>query len=556
MFLLRKMTGGRSKANLLPLPASGADEEEVMESKPPQAATTSHEQDIYRVSSETAVSANAGTAATATTTVPAALEGEEDEEEEPAVVLVDDGDMELELGEKEPSVADMLRELNQSPDEFDAQRFLSILCQAENRAHVPNVPTVHAAEVWKLASVEMERGTAISQLDLSALFPPSPPPPSISTDLDFARQFLESLFCTQVYALHLESTTGSVVDWVRKLEVKQTEDQRFFYVDYPATPSVHEPTRCLFELREDELFHPVAIELAGTTFTPTHSDGWEVAKLFVKLAAGHAQQREVVDIHRGIEPLATALVGVPHDHLLYQLLISHVGEAFSPASATTTTTTSSHGAIDLCLPVQLAHQGFQTWDIPECFLYYKDALRVWKAMELVCTELVFETYASEKDLGVDAPVVSAFFTNAQLPVPGKRTELARALCGVVFTCTVRLAAITLPGFAHYSRVSNSPLTLREPRPDSNNLEWERYLPDQVDCALQIANAYAAARGAGPRSRFVLCEGHGLFAGLGANNKHGQEFELEMKRMEANIKLRPVTGYGTRYEWLLPSQIPM
>ncbi|KAH9256982.1 hypothetical protein BASA81_004803 [Batrachochytrium salamandrivorans] len=555
MFLLRKMTGGRSKANLLPLPISVADEENddnevVVELKPHQTNQPSHEQDIYRASSETAASNLAATTITVTTNP---LEGEEDEPEEIAVVLVmDDGDIELELREKEhtPSLLDMLQELNQSPNEFDANRFLSILCQVENRAHLPdNMPINKAAEVWKLVSLEMERGMAISQLDLSVLFPQSLPlSPSISKDLDFARQFLESLFCTHVYALHLDSTTGSVVDWVRRLQVKQTEDQRFFYVDYPATPPLHEQTRCLFELREDELLHPVAIELCSTgetsTFLP-NSDNWEVAKLFVKLAAGHTQQREVMDIQCMIEPLTNALMDVPRDHLLYQLLANHIGEA-------SITATKSNCTIDLCLPVQLAHQGFQTWDIPECFVYYKDALRVWKTMELVCTELVFETYASEKDLGVDSNVMNKFFTSANLPVPEKRTELARALCGIVFTCTVRLAAITLPSFVHYSLVSNSPLKLRESRP--GNLEWELYLPDQVDCALQIANAYACCSQS--HKRFVLFEGHGLFAGLGVNNKHGQEFELEMKRIEANIKLRPVTGYGTRYEWLLPSQIPM
>lgn len=642
MFLVRKMTGGlkgsRSKANLLPPEVLAAAEKEEEEEEDVHNFPVGNNEEL--VSSSTLETPKQESITRASSQ---SINGEEEEvdavlnfnDDEEAPVVVEEQVVVVE------NPMDLLRRLHDGEDdEFSVRELYSILGKmalAEDaNAVIPPTPTKLLTPVeqddvcklewnnntmdsvlpnfariptpkhaWSLAKTQqydhhwdgkqalkfatkhiLNGGSDLCHVDFTLLATSTCESAAMqhiaqhhSTDSEFARMFVESLFCTQVHALHLDATSGGMVDWVRQLQVKHDEDQRFCYVDYPGDNNA---VRCLFELRPNnngvEVLFPVAIGISSSSYLP-QAAGWDAAKLVVKHRAGQHHQAKLLVNKFTVEPFAVALetTELPKDHLLVRMLQVHfrntVDANFKTRAATSSTALplvehyfASFQTEDMCLPVQLTKRGFQTWDIPECCVYFKDALRLWKALEQFCTHCVFETYASEKDLTLDQSL-HEYFVQVQhsgrirIDVPSKRTELARTLCGIIFTCTVEHAALSFPQFSHYGFVANSPLSMMPivNVDDENELVMADYLPNPVQAALQIASAFTA-------SKLLANEDILLFAETSFFNdllwkdfkycKYCEELQFEMKKIEANIRLRPNTGYGTRYEWLLPSSIPV
>ena len=330
---------------------------------------------------------------------------------------------------------------------------------------------------------------------------------SVSSDLGFGLEFCEGWASFEATCELAETSPSEVSSWVRGLGIRHHEDQRLFYF-------ASNEVRVVFELDEACLgLVPKAIEFpsSGHAHLPG-MDSWTQAKVFcLHFHRQWALDKDLKCTRQEASPVTDGLSSCLH---------------------------LASNAAPLAFPQSLVSRGFSCYDLPLCFPGLMDGMRLWKALERFATNLVFHTYASEKDFPTT-------------PLCAKRTDYATWLASGLFDRLVRRASHNRLQFAHLAQgISHVAVKdgIPPPQVGMDAVELPPPLGDG-EAAQWIVLAFDAAH-APPVEVIVSNEWDEV-----RYRSCVEAFRDELGKIEREMKARPPSkASGVKYEWLLPSLI--
>jgi arachidonate 5-lipoxygenase len=364
------------------------------------------------------------------------------------------------------------------------------------------------------------------------------------------------------------------------------------------------PARCLLVLDDTQKLRPLAIQLGrdperDPVFTPNDSDhDWLAAKIYVRCSEGNIHQmvEHALRTHFVVEPFVMATMrNLPDPHPVYKLLRRHFRYTLAINQMARTGLLAEGGVFDDFIAsggpakghLQLGRKGYARWKLRDnqprpdlarrgvldpavlpCYPYRDDALPLWDAIEEYVGAVLRHCYRSDAELVADAELQAwwADLTSRGLPVEklpcaelARVADLAEILATVVFTASVRHAAVNYLQYEHYGYVPNAPLCMRRPPPAKKGTlalaDFAEMLPTKSQTQWQIAMGRALAS-FGEDEEFLLHEG-------GWREDYFQEPELIAirdrfhDRLRAQLAAVKARNAGTDFPYtvLQPDRVP-
>jgi hypothetical protein len=269
------------------------------------------------------------------------------------------------------------------------------------------------------------------------------------------------------------------------------------------------PARCLLYLDDTGQLRPIAIQLGrdperDPVFTPHDTEhDWLAAKIYVRCSEGNVHQMigHALRTHFVMEPFVMVTMrNLPDPHPVYKLLRRHFRYTLAINEGARKSLLAEGGVFDDFIAtggpdkghVQLGQEGFRRWTLadnkprldlerrgvldPAVLPYYPyrdDALPLWDAIEEYVRGVLGHFYQADADLVSDAEMQAwwADLTSRGLPADKlpcaeltRVADLVDILATVVFTVSVRHAAVNYLQYEHYGFVPNAPLCMRQPPP--------------------------------------------------------------------------------------------